>query len=338
MKNIFLPIFLLMFSLNAKPQQQMRLMNNSSSNQNKSETFDNRFWEVGGIWTIEIGDSAFYKARKVKRVEILDENKNLSCFVDLDTNGNVIKKGHQLFYFYTEQHFTDKNKHKDTIVKNYYRASKLLRTDTVINTAFIYNHADTSIKFTRTQLKSYWNGALLNERNDYYNSKYLHQLAYGATSYSKHHQPTKKIFLQHQLKTNFDSTQFYLNNKQTFDSGFIASIGEGKKRYFSPQQLSKLRFVRQYQSKDYSFFYTKGGKFKEPYYYGDNPICGTTIYLHDIENANTDNGFTKNNAGLYETFYSDYYNAKTYVINKNQPGDIKPERRILQYYRYEYYK
>jgi len=292
--------------------------------------FDKHFLPAG-YYTVQLKDTRIYHLQHVSKITITDPGTTVFWMAELDTQGNVLSKGiNNGYYFITQQSLTGSR--DSTTVVSYYLQQKLMRRDTVICTLFYDRHGDTTVSFRRTKTISCWNGALINERNAYYNEHYLHRhIMQGHVAGYKGKKEATHTYLHHPLPTDYDTGKIYADKIQIRDDDLVIRAGAN---YLLPEQLKLHPLVLQYGKRDKMHTYTKGAAFEEPHVYFEIEMCGTTMQQHANEARDTHYGFSTGTNGLYESYYSELQDR---YYNNEEQNKRKPEREVLFRFQYEYF-
>jgi hypothetical protein len=291
--------------------------------------FDRQFQAEASMVVVE-GSPAFYSERHIREITARSMDSSIFWKVQLDTAGKVTFRGYRGDYFYiTEQYKSNALSDTDTIITGYYRQERLMRLDTVITIRYSYDHADTIIKFASTNTISYYRGSLLNEQNQYYNGRYLHKKianGIGAIPFPGGRPGRKHVYLHKRLRTDYNDTMLYLSSKQLNYGYFNASVNDTF--LLTRDTLSDHPYVRRYYRKNKGTAYVDGGLFREPHIYGTSWVCGTGLHQMAERSRRTRYGYTTNNSGLYDSFYSDYMDEDA----------KKPYRSQLLRFEYAYFR
>lgn len=291
-------------------------------------SFEKHFDETSYI-NVWLSQPDVYHQKNIQKVELFANNDNgLYYSAEFDRDGRikeVKKKGN--YFLISRQTRKDSIRHTDTFIVSYYQQTKLMRTDTIVSQQIQYSNKDTLLSYTRTNTHSWYNGALLNEQNEYYNGKYLNKkidLNAGSGMPVVLYQTRKgpKVYLRHKLKTNYDTGTMYSSFHETTDAAFFASTEFGKNQS-DILQMKNHPFVKTYGKKNNKKCFTEGSCFVEPRIYFNNYGCGTGLYNAQQERLHTSYGFTNNKDGLYETYFKLYK-------EDNTPA----EQHTLLYFRY----
>jgi hypothetical protein len=343
MKNSLLLIAIVLCPVLALSQQLAVSARNGVLTWSHYNAFDKHFLH-NDYMQVYFYSADFYKARKIKKIELINNDKSIFWQMELDTSGRTVQLGRAgLYYFITEQKHSDSHQSIDTVITSYFLQTKLMRIDTEITTRYSYHHADTTISFDRIYTINRYNGALLDEQNAYYNEHYLNkklsqQQYAGAISITRSSKKETHIYLHKRLKTDYDSSKLYLNKIETKDVTFIASIDSGK-RGLGPEQLKKHPFVKQFQRTDHKDCFTSGSDFVEPHFYYETYICGTGMHQMQERVARTSYGYSSNKDGLYETYFSTYHNDDEFRFPPDTARKSATlERTVLLRFQYEYFQ
>ncbi|RYE26167.1 MAG: hypothetical protein EOP51_01380 [Sphingobacteriales bacterium] len=300
--------------------------------------FGSRF-EMRRYPYVQVLDTAFYKQRGIRKVEVLSANRDSTVWwsATFDKATGAVVEEAQLTgnYFLTVHNSKDSLQHTDTTVKAWYQASKLMRLDTVITTRYYYRQGDTNMSLMTTRSTSYYNGALIDEQNEYYNKTFLHRhisdFTLGRTSTNEGGKVAKHVYLRRAFRTNYDSNRLYLARRDEHVEAFRATVDSGKS-YIPIMQLNKQHpFVRRFYDKPNTRCYTSGACFNEPRFYYESRACGTHIDEMQRERRETEYGLTTDRNGLYRDFYSE--RVERWPEGRQSGSD----RNVLYVFRYSYF-
>ena len=277
--------------------------------------------------------TALYKLKKVNKIEVYDSNNDLCWMAELDTAGNILKKGSLSSNYFITNETLNKNEHGHSLITSYFYNQKLIRVDTTVISLFSFKKADTIINFTRTQVMIYKNGSLINEQNDYYNKllinkpiKYKPIITYNFIKIkNKQANSFKKKF-----RTNYDTSIFYKCLIQTYDNDFSSTIDSGKTN-IEYKKLRKHPFVKNYRSKDSKKCISDGERFEEPteFIRINTYRCGTAIYNEMEYSKHISKGYNLNEFGLHESYFNSY---------RHEDNTIISEKYNLYTFKYKYFE
>jgi hypothetical protein len=273
----------------------------------------------------QLRSASEYKLKKVSKVELYDSNNQLCWMAELDTAGKITRSGIRGYYYFivTGSYVNPDNSY--TSVVQYFDHQKLVRLDTIISASFSYTNADTSMHFSRRTHKIYKRGELINEQNEYYNEKYLNKPVvidrsspFANIIYYGEDPNQPKVYLDKKLKHNYDSAKLYWCQDHIFDHDFYATSGSGHAD-IHPEKLKKHPFGKKYMSKDQKKYFVDGEAFEEPSEYQEAMRCGSYYYHMEHRDDGVVYGYTRNEKGLQDNFYSDYYPVDTSKVAEAVP-------------------
>lgn len=309
-------------------------------------SFAKRFQEATYI-EVRLVNPDFYHQRKIRKVELIQNDGNLFWSVEFDKSGRVVLEGKKGDYFFiTKQRITDTLLKTDTLVLSYLRQLNLMRRDTIITHQFQYRQADTLMSFSRQTANAWYNGALINEQNEYYNTQFLHKrikpeqrhnVVYDVAP-GKHPNPRGQIYLHHKLKTNYDSSSMYLCIRETRDIEFSAHTTFGTKP-LDITTLKKHPFIKLPGSKNSRKCLADGACFEEPIFYYDSYGCGSGMYRAQLERAQTSYGYTSGPGGLQDTYFTEHHPGGELLYGDQRRHSVsEAQRTTVLRFRYTWFE
>lgn len=342
MKTLFLILLLYPVLLFAQEEPINIYRNDGLSSGLNYNSFSKRF-DPRAYMNVQVMNPEYYHQRKIKKVELIQNDGGVFYSVEFDRKGSILeekRKGNHYSISYRQR--TDTFNKLDTLIQHYFSEEVLMRSDTFMTKYYSYRHKDTLFSFSRQYRICWYNGALINEQNNYYNQQYLnkkikpnqgHGITYDMSPLSgkkaKFH-----IYLHRKLKTNYDSSKTYPYSSETIDINFSAAADSGR-RALTMEQIKSHPFVKQYASKNRRDCKADGACFQEPVFYFQSYSCGTGRYEAQQTHMRTSYGFTSRPDGLYDTFYSDYNAEDERLVKSDQPRmKSKAERSTIFRFRY----
>ena len=348
--------------------QQIEFKLNVRINYGYAESFDNRF--RGSLYeNYSLDNTGFYGTQKVKSMSVYDAYNRLYRYFEFDTMGTIIKRGAQNYYYYTENSYLQLTPSKLLEITSYYLSpgGALVRRDSVYRIYTRYEFADTVIAWTKYITSVYKRGDLINEQNEYYNTRYYNKKVVinnrggGGFNYTVDEDgeltninPSGHVFIKKLLKSDYKPGSLYKCSKLTSDDGFYASCNNGHKS-LNRMDLLHHRLAKKFSQNNKTEYFTDGEWFVEPVINYNEPMdCG-----HNREHRNEPwINYSTNAKGLYDTCFSMYLVPDTSrAARKKHEKDMekaikmgavsfgedegpykeKPERQLLYYFRYSYY-
>lgn len=345
--NALLPLCLLFPLLLFGQQEPISIGVHSMSYGMNYNSFAKRFADASYM-NVLLTNPAYYHQRNIKKVELLQYDSTIFYSVEFDGNGKVLEERRKGNYFISSrQYLRDTLQQRDSLIQKYFSGDKLMRSDTFITQYFQYKHKDTLISFSRQFSNIWYNGALINEQNNYYNLKFLNKKIKPNQGYgfqydvivSPGKMPKYQIYLRRKLRTDYDSSRMFHCIKETLDLNFSAAADSGH-RTLEYDLIKGHPFVKKYGTSNRRDFTTDGADFNEPVFPFPSTSCCSGMLRAQETHQRTSYGYTSRPDGLFDTFYTDY-NAQEEeaLFNKEQHTmRTKAERTTLLRFRYTYFQ
>lgn len=370
--RFFIKLLLLLFFPFYGNTQELEIGINNYSNPGyySTYTFNKRYNPIE-YTQFSLHSTAYYALKNVKKMEVYDHTGSTLYFLlELDSLGKTVRSGTKSNHYFTVvENFTDEKNGSGTICK-YFEKENLMRIDTNFYKEFTYKNADTSISFGRRTYITYKKGALINEQNDYYNETYLNKEVIINNSFEINIQVYDKkgnlvsekqdnIYLKKKLKTDYDTSTLYLCKTEVYDDGFYATSDSGRNEILF-EKITKHPYAKQWRKNDKKDCFTDGECFHEPSSLMQSMWCGSAMYRQNEYYSSHNYGYTQNENGLHENFFTDYFPPDTskvipqpvdsialtnsvltispYPFQNYQRRMSTPIRTINYVFRYEYFE
>lgn len=347
--------------------QQIEFKLNARSDYGYSNTFDNRY--RGPLYEdYNLENRGFYRAKKVKSMSVYRVDNTLYRYWEFDTAGTIIKTGAQNFYFTT---YTSKQTGpwQALDISTHYKSpgGSMVRCDSIYRNYTRHTIADTVIGWRGYRILVYKTGELINEQNNYYNTKFynkkvaLNDRGMGMGSFMNEHgqwvdiNAGGHVFIEKVLKTDYQADKIYKCSEVITEDGFFASCNNGHKD-LTQMQLLHHPVARRYNQNHKKNYLTDGEWFDEPMVDFNEPMdCGYNRRHHNEPWVHC----SSNSRGLYDTCYimqlvldtsrvarikyekqfQEAIKKGAVVPEEYQPGPYReePYKQALYYIRYRYY-
>jgi hypothetical protein len=277
-----------------------------------STNYYSRFEEFGG-YRVNFEDRTLYKKNHVKKVWIYlgGAAKKPSFMCELDTAGNLIKTGHQAGEgYFIVQGSKPMDGSRATSFSAWYKDSALVRTDTFVYTNINRKERDTMFTCQHVSRKYHHRGDFLNNRNAYYNKRYLNKkLSIRQGPYISDTRPGKVIYLRRALKTNFKSDSMYLSyHIEYLQNLFTYRDSAGRQiEIKSPLPLNTGAYF--YQPK--ILVALSGDNFQEPPEFHEPGLCASAYGEYRGTDYYRDRELVTQKNGLWDTMYVIDYKPDT---------------------------
>lgn len=318
-----------------------------------SETFDRRF-RIEGEYKFANGLPAFYKSKKVKRIEIYDLDNRLNYECNLDTAGKIIDYGFLMKNYFLKIKTEQLKPEEYYRVIQYFQDGELVKKDSNFNYYKEFKNFDTSFYFSVDSRFQYMRGDLINAQNRYYNERYFNknvddkESSLGNRGVFSMNLADQKYYTK-PFKADYDSLKLYLTEHILYAEGFHHYDGKKKLEWSDVQDH---HFFRQSKDKSINDYYVDGAEFNEPVFTQERMWCGNSLNRSRYDDGNRF-FYGKNAVGLQDTLYVDHYpidpnpeppvakDSSTQAIlyaNDQQPARLStPIRTPKLYFKYEYF-
>jgi hypothetical protein len=277
----------------------------------------------------------FYNEKKVKQIRLKNEANELISSYNIDTSGQVFEgtrnNGPITFYYKTVQ-LPEGNKLE---INQRWRGDHLQKSDSIFHYYREYKSGDTLIYHNYTVRIIHIQGSIINERNAYFNDKYLgkpnnqamllspasyviYDLKGGKANRNYIHEIPN--YFDSAFKTNYETDKIYLAEYSILRTG---GCNIGDKEYPQEKVYEHSNF-KDLPISDNKIYFVDGEEFNEPApvsFYNCYPYYGCAGQFHNDGYGNyyqgnyfypatprKENGFIlRVSDGLLESSYCDYY-------------------------------
>lgn len=167
------------------------------------------------------------------------------------------------------------------VIVHYDQKGRLARRDSSITTHHKLEPADTVVSYTSVNHWIFLSGAVVNERNSFYNATYYKKkisVAASGLNVQQEYSAKARVYLKKELPTNYHEDTVYLDRfyQQDKDFGALVYSDTGKTEIY--QQLSSSHYLKKrYHPLVRNTYGTKGADFEEPGLSAENEIDLTAL-------------------------------------------------------------